>query len=110
MLNTVPQKERELADISATGNQSSVYSFLLQKREQMAMAVSSTVSDGKVIDSAVSSGTPVSPKIPFIYLAAVFWCFVNWHRIDSGKEILNRKILSFRNRIHIQAFLWLRRF
>jgi capsular exopolysaccharide synthesis family protein len=99
MLNTVPQKERELADISRQqAIKSSVYSFLLQKREQMAMAVSSTVSDGKVIDSAVSSGTPVSPKIPFIYLAAVFSALLTGIALISGKEILNRKIL-FRSEI-----------
>jgi capsular exopolysaccharide synthesis family protein len=99
MLNTVPQKERELAEISRQqAIKSNVYSFLLQKREQTALAVSSTVSDGKVLDTAVSSGKPVSPKIPFIYLAAVFAALIIGAAFISAKEVLNRKIL-FRSEI-----------
>ena len=60
MLSTIPQKERELADISRQQLiKQNVYSFLLQKREQTALSVTSNVSDSKVIDMATSSSKPV---------------------------------------------------
>lgn len=99
MLNSIPQKERELTDISRQqAIKNSVYSFLLQKREQTALTVTSNVADSKVIDVASSSGSPVSPKIPMIYLAAVIGAIVLGVGIVSAKEVFTQKVL-FRSEI-----------
>lgn len=99
MLNTIPQKERELTDISRQQEiKNNVYSFLLQKREQTALSVTSNVSDSKVIDTATSSGNPVSPKVPIIYLAAIAGAFALGIGIVSAKEMLTNKIM-FRSEI-----------
>jgi capsular exopolysaccharide synthesis family protein len=99
MLNKIPQKERELAEISRQqAIKSSVYELLLQKREQTALSISSNVPNSKIIDQAISTEKPVSPKVPMIYLFGVIGALVTGFVIVSGKELLTRKIL-FRNEI-----------
>ena len=72
MLSTIPQKERQLVEISrqqAIKNQ--IYSFLLQKREEAALSkVSAGEGDARVVNQAYASSSPVSPNINIIYLAA----------------------------------------
>lgn len=99
MLNTIPQKERELTDISRQVEiKRNVYSFLLQTREQTELSLTSNVSDSRVIDMAVSSGSPVSPNVPVIYLASIIGALIFGVGIVSGKELLTNKIL-FRSEI-----------
>jgi capsular exopolysaccharide synthesis family protein len=94
MLNTIPQKERELAEISRQQEiKNSVYSFLLQKREQTAFSISSNMSDSKIIDQAIASDKPVSPNIPKIYLFGLIGAIMLGIVIISVKEFLTRKIL-----------------
>ena len=72
MLQGVPQKERELLDISREQQiKSNIYSFLLQKREESELAYASTVSNNRVVDYAQASPMPVSPKRMLIYLVAL---------------------------------------
>lgn len=99
MLNSIPQKERELADISRQQTiKNSVYGFLLQKREQTALTISSNVPESKIIDAAKAGGNPVSPKTLVIYASAIICALLLGIGIVSGKELLNRKIL-FRSEI-----------
>ena len=72
MLQGVPQKERELLDISREQQiKSNIYSFLLQKREESELAYASTVSNNRVVDYAQASPIPVSPKKMLIYLVSL---------------------------------------
>lgn len=99
MLNSIPQKERELADISRQQTiKNNVYSFLLEKREQTALTISSNVSGSKIIDVAKASWTPVSPKTTIIYSAAAICALLLALGIVSAKELLNRRIL-FRSEV-----------
>lgn len=99
MLRTIPQKERVLLDMSRQQSiKSGVYSFLLQKREEAVLSSSSLVSDSRVIDSAVASFAPISPKSTQIYLAALILAFVVGIAIVSAKEFFSNKIL-FRSEI-----------
>lgn len=102
MLSSIPQKERELTDISRQqAIKNGVYEVLLQKREQTALTISSNVSDSKVIDIAKASGNPVSPNVPLIYFGAIIGALVLGIGIVSGKELLNRRILF---RAEIESF------
>src|SRR5690606_8850736 len=57
MLSSIPQKERDLVEISRQQNiKTSVYNFLLQKREETAMALSSSIADSRTVDNALSFG------------------------------------------------------
>jgi capsular exopolysaccharide synthesis family protein len=72
ILQTVPQKERQLLDISREQQiKSDIYSFLLRKREESNLAYASTVSNNKVVDDAQASPNPVSPKKYLIYLVSI---------------------------------------
>jgi len=72
MLQAVPQKERQLLDISREQQiKSNIYSFLLQKREESELAYASTVSNNRVVDFAQANPIPVSPKKMLIYIVAI---------------------------------------
>jgi tyrosine-protein kinase Etk/Wzc len=99
MLRTIPQKERELMSISREqAIKKSIYSYLLEKREQTALASSSANSDSKIIDMASSSAAPVSPKKMLTYFGALALFGGLGIGIVSLKEMMNKKIL-FRSEI-----------
>jgi tyrosine-protein kinase Etk/Wzc len=94
MLKTIPQKERELLEISRQQTiKNSVYAFLLQKREETALSSSSTIADSRLIDAAIASFSPVSPKKLIVYLGAMVLAFVLGVFIVLWKELFTGKIL-----------------
>ncbi len=94
ILNSVPQKERQLLDISREQNiKSSIYSFLLQKKEESALSYASTVSNSRVVDTAQASPNPVSPNKKLIYLIALVAALGLWVAVITLKEAFTGKIL-----------------
>ena len=77
MANAIPQKEKELVEVSRQRNiTAEIYSFLLQKREEAASyTMSSVLPDSYIVDKATSTVTPVSPKRGLIYLMALVFPF-----------------------------------
>ena len=99
MLRTIPQKERELIEISRQQSiKNSIYTFLLQKREETALSYNSTVSDSRIVDNGESASEPVSPNKLFVYLIAVFGSLALAIIIIAIREGLNKNIL-FRSEI-----------
>lgn len=94
ILNTVPQKERQLLDISREQNiKSSIYSFLLQKKEESALSYASTVSNSRVVDTAQAGAFPVSPNKKLVYLVALAAAMALWVAVITLKEAFTGKIL-----------------
>ncbi len=95
MANAIPQKEKELVEVSRQRNiTADIYSFLLQKREEAASyTMSSVLPDSYIVDKATSTPTPVSPKRGLIYLMALVFPFVLGSSGISLKSMLNNKIL-----------------
>jgi capsular exopolysaccharide synthesis family protein len=94
ILQTVPQKERQLLEISREqATKSNIYSFLLQKREESELAYASANSDHIVVDNARSQEEPVSPNKMIVFVVfiggAVGLCFL----IITIKETFTGKIL-----------------
>ncbi|HXB07451.1 MAG TPA: polysaccharide biosynthesis tyrosine autokinase [Puia sp.] len=94
MLNTLPEKERQLAEISRQQNiENSIYGFLLQKKEEASLAFNAAASDSRIIDKAQSSLQPVSPKPWMAYFIGLclsvplIVCAIN------AREFLGNKIL-----------------
>src|ERR1022692_20941 len=94
LLNRLPEKEKELVEISRQQNtKNKIYSFLLQKKEEANLTFNSAVADSRIIDKAQSSTIPVSPKPWMVYLIAFIFpipflgCFI------SIKELVGSKIL-----------------
>jgi tyrosine-protein kinase Etk/Wzc len=74
VLQAVPQKERELLDISREQQiKSNLYSFLLQKREESEIAYASAVSNSRVVDYAQASYNPVAPNGKMIYISCILF-------------------------------------
>ena len=99
VLQSIPQKERELIEVSRQhAIKNDVYSFLLHKREETALAYAASVAESRVIDKAQASGQPVSPNKSFIYLGAFALAFMLGIGWVSGRELLSNKVL-FRSEI-----------
>jgi len=68
----MPTQERATRDLARTQTiKETLYTYLLQKREDTGLALMMATPNAKVIDYAVSSGGPVQPKRMFILLAAL---------------------------------------
>lgn len=105
MLQTIPQKERQLIDISRDhAIKSSIYTFLLQKREETALSSATQNTESRVIDEASTSRQPLSPNPTRTYLNAFLIGFLISIGLVSGKELLNRNVL-FRHEIEAATTL-----
>lgn len=99
LLSSLPQKERELLDISRQqAIKNNIYTFLLQKREETALSYASTVADSRLVDSAESTPGPVSPNRKFTYLIGIIAAILIGVALITIKESINRNIL-FRSEI-----------
>ena len=99
MLRTIPQKERELLEISRQQEiKNSIYTFLLQKREETALSYASAVADSRLIDNPQSTVYPVSPNSKLVYAMAVVAAICLGIVFIVAKESLNRNII-FRKEI-----------
>ncbi len=98
-LQTIPEKERQLVEISREQSiKSQIYTYLLQKKEEAALSYASNVPDAKIIDKAQAGDDPVSPNKKVLYLSSVLFALFAGIGIIFGKETLNRKIM-FRQEI-----------
>ena len=93
VLQSIPQKERELVEISRAHEiKSNLYEFLLRKKADSELAKISQL-DTRIVDNAQASTEPVSPKSKLIYIVALIMSFVIPAGFVSIKEFLNRKVL-----------------
>jgi tyrosine-protein kinase Etk/Wzc len=94
LLQNVPQKERQLLDISRQHQiKSDLYAFLLQKREESEIAAASVDSNSRVVDYAQAGPDPVSPKRKLIYIASVVFFLGICGAFIFIKEFLTGKVL-----------------
>lgn len=99
MLQALPTKERELLDISRQQSiKNSIYTFLLQKREESALSYASTVADSRIIDKAESTEKPVSPRKLIVFAIALAIAFGAGIGFIEIKEVINRNVM-FRSEI-----------
>ena len=97
-LNKIPQKERLLLDISRQqGIKNAIYTFLLQKREESAIAAAAILPNYRVIEKPESAGR-VAPVPMRIYLVGVFIALGLAIIFIYLKEFLNNRLL-FRDQI-----------
>ena len=105
ILQSVPQKERQLLDISREQNiKSSIYSFLLQKKEESALAYASAVSNSRVVDDAKADRSPIGPNKKLYYFIALVAALGLWVGVITLKESFTGKIL-YRREIEVLTTL-----
>ncbi len=70
-LRAIPQKEREYIGIKRQQTiKENLYLYLLQKREETALAYASTVTDSRLLDAPKTAFLPVKPKRSVVWLGA----------------------------------------
>ncbi len=90
---SAPGKERQFRDIKRQQDiKESLYLYLLQKREETAISLGMSSSNAKVIDSAYTFDSPVSPNTRIIYLAAMIIGFFIPVSLIYAKDLVNNKI------------------
>ena len=76
-LGQVPTQEREARELlRQQGIQNTLYTFLLEKREENALVLAATTPKGKIVDHAYAEITPISPNkmavLALALLASIF--------------------------------------
>jgi tyrosine-protein kinase Etk/Wzc len=99
VLQAVPQKERQLLEISREEqSKNNAYQSLLIKKQDAEISLASSVSNSNVIDPPLAGKDPVSPKKKLIYMIAVVgalgFCIV----LITLKDTFTGKI-KYRNEI-----------
>lgn len=71
-ISSAPQQEKEFLTISRQQEiKAQLYIMLLQKREENAITLAATATNGRIIEEALADKLPVSPKKQIIALAAL---------------------------------------
>jgi tyrosine-protein kinase Etk/Wzc len=93
-LQSIPQKEKDLLEINRQqAIKNDAYSFLLQKREEMALSYAGIVSNSHTINNATASYSPVSPKKTFVYSSALAMALLLGFVFVNLKEKFTNKVL-----------------
>ena len=94
MLNTIPQKERKLVEVSRQLNtKNEIYAFLLQKKEEIEYSINSALPESFMVDLPESSTVPVSPKKFFVLILSLIIPLGLSLGVITIKESFNNKIL-----------------
>ncbi|PVD52021.1 hypothetical protein DC498_11570 [Terrimonas sp.] len=92
-LKAVPSKAKGLLDIERQQKiKQDLYLFLLQKREEAAIAAAATIANSYPLEEAASSGAPVKPNKRNIYLVALLVGILIPVAIIAIMEMLNDKV------------------
>ena len=96
LISNLPQSERVLVNIQRKFNlNESIYTYLLEKRAEAAIALAGNVADHKVLDIArLESRFPISPKKNISYLFGLILGFIipiGWITI---RDFFNDKIIT----------------
>ena len=103
-LSKIPQKERLLLDISRQqGIKNAIYTFLLQKREESAIAAAAILPNYRVIEKPEVVGK-VSPISLIVYIVGLFLALALITAFIYFKEFLNNRLLfkyQIENKVNI---------
>jgi len=90
---SAPKYEKDFKNIiRQQETKNALYLFLLQKREESILSNAVQVNKAKIIDTAYSSGIPISPKKKLIYLASIFLGIILPIVIIYLKDLLDTKV------------------
>ena len=71
-MGQVPTEEREARELlRQQGIQNTLYTFLLEKREENALVLAATTPKGKIVDHAYAQSTPISPNRMVVLVMAL---------------------------------------
>lgn len=92
-IKQVPIKERGLMDVMRQQNiKNNLFNFLLQKREETALSLASTIPDSRIVNPAQSSSIPIKPVKSSLYLSFLLIGLFLPIIVIFIKESLNNRI------------------
>ena len=92
-ISQIPRQERQFRIIDRQQKiKESLYLYLLQKREEIAISLAVTPANAKVIDAAISDEQPIAPQRGIIYLGALFIGFLLPFIVLYIMQLLDTKI------------------
>lgn len=92
-INKAPQQEKEFLTIARQQEiKAALYTMLLQKREENAITLASTATNGRIIEEALSSGTPVAPQKLMLIVAGILFALALPIGAIFLRELLKYKI------------------
>lgn len=92
-IKQVPTQERQFIEIKRQQEiKQELYLFLLQKREENALTLASTIPSAKTLDSAYASIAPIAPKRLYIYAIAFILSIVLPVLLIYIIDLMNDKI------------------
>lgn len=75
-INNAPQQEKELVSISRQREiKATLYTILLQKREENAITLASTANNSRIVEEALAANKPVAPRKKIIMLFSLILGF-----------------------------------
>ncbi|MGX5818967.1 GumC family protein [Chitinophaga lutea] len=93
MLRTVPGKERALLEVSRQQIiKNNIYTFLLQKREETALAYAAAISDSRIVDAAQADAVPFAPRKLTVLALAIGLGIAFVAALITLRDIMNREI------------------
>lgn len=94
IIRSVPGKEKALLEVSRQQViKNNIYTFLLEKREETALAYAAAVSDSRVVDAAEAAAYPFSPQKPMVFGIAVLAALALVAGCVSVKDMMNREVM-----------------
>jgi capsular exopolysaccharide synthesis family protein len=94
-ISAVPGVQKDYEDIMRQkAIKESLYSYLLQRREEVAISNTSTVTDAQITQHALASGVPVKPVKSKLLGMGLLLGFLLPTVLVAAKEFLNKKIIS----------------
>ena len=94
-VSNFPEKEKILRAIERNQKiKESLYLFLLQKREEAQVSYAVTEPSIKIVENAISSNNPISPKRDIVYLAAIVISFLLPFSLIYLMFFFNRKLFT----------------
>lgn len=94
IIRSVPGKEKALLEVSRQQViKNNIYTFLLEKREETALAYAAAVSDSRVVDAAESAAYPFSPQKPMVLGISILAALVLVAGFVSLKDMMNREVM-----------------
>jgi capsular exopolysaccharide synthesis family protein len=89
----VPAAERQLLAINREqSTNQDLYLYLLQKREEEALALAAPISNMRIVDAPRAGGIPVSPNKTSVYLGALIFGLFLPFSVVYAKERINDKV------------------
>lgn len=94
---SVPTIERGLLERSREQSvMSTLYQYLLQKREETALSLSTTVPTSQIVDKPAYNTTPISPKGTILYMCGIIFGFFVPASIIYARGLFNNKVRDAR--------------